>query len=310
MSGVTSALRPLSDRLATAFAGPAPQVLPDTRMAGPMVWVIAIMAALTVMATGAALALARFASQAQSGLEGGVTVQIVEADRAGSAAQARRAEAALRSLPGVTEVRVVPEEELERLVKPWLGTAAEADELAMPALIDVRLASAADDTMLARLRAVLAKVAPAARVDAQADWLGPVFDAARALRWLAFLLIGLLTLASAAAVWRAVRNALYANRETIEIIHHLGAGDDQIARIFQRSVLRDAIAGGLIGLAVGVAALLLIGARFAALQSGMVGSGALTTFHWLLVALVPVIMAWVAVATARRTVLARLGRML
>lgn len=310
MTGEMAAVRSLKARLAGRFASPRVQVLPATRMAGPMVWVIAIMAALTVMAAGAALALARFTSQARAGLEGGVTVQIVEADGAASAAQARRAEAALRNIPGVVDVRIVPNQELERLVEPWLGTTAASANIALPALIDVRLDSAADGATLARLRAELAQAAPAARLDAQADWLGPVLDTVRALRWLAILLIALLTLASAAAIWLATRNALDANRETIEIVHYLGAGDAQIARIFQHAVLRDAIVGGVLGLALGMGALFIIGARFAALQSGMVGSGALAPLHWLLVALVPAIMAWVAVATARRTVLARLGRML
>lgn len=286
------------------------QVLPATRLGGPMPWVIAIMVALTVLAAGGALALANFAAQTRAGLEGGLTVQIVEADPAARAAQARSALALLARQEGVAEVTAVPEAELAQLVEPWLGEAADSDAIALPALIDVRLDAPADDAMLARLRGELARVAPAARLDAQADWLGPVFDAIRALRWLALMLIVLLTLASAAAVWLAARNALDANRETIEIVHHLGGNDAQIAGIFQRSVLIDAVLGGVLGLMFGAAALALLGTRFAALRSGMVESGSLSAFDWLLIALVPVAMTVVALFTARQTVMARLGRML
>lgn len=285
-------------------------ILPASRLAGPMPWVIAIMVALAVLATGGALSLANFARDARSGLEGGLTVQIVEADPVVKDRTTKRAEAALRQLAGVSEVRIVSREELERLIEPWLGESAGSDALTMPALIDVTLDGPADPASLDRLRSALAKVAPEARIDAQADWLGPVFGAIRALRWLAFMLIGLLMLASAAAVWLAARNALDGNRETIEIVHHLGAGDVQIARLFQRSVLVDSLFGGIIGLAIGGGALVVLGARFSALQSGLVESGSLAPIDWLLVALVPAIMAGVAVVTARRTVLARLGRML
>ncbi|HEU4819659.1 MAG TPA: FtsX-like permease family protein, partial [Qipengyuania sp.] len=257
-----------------------------------------------------ALALANFAAQTRAGLEGGLTVQIVEADPAVRAAQVDGAAAALSRADGVTEVRVVPEDELASLVEPWLGEAAASDAIALPALIDVRIEGAADAATLARLRDDLARVAPAARLDRQADWLGPVFDAIRALRWLALMLIVLLTLASAAAVWLAARNALDANRETIEIVHHLGGNDAQIAGIFQRSVLMDAALGGVFGLAFGAVALAVLGARFAALQSGMVESGSLSALDWLLIALVPVAMTVVALFTARRTVMVRLGRML
>ena len=286
------------------------QVLPAASLGGPMPWVIAIMVALTVLATGGALALANFAGEARAGLEGGVTVQIVEPQAAAREAQASRAAGVLAAAPGVAEVRRVPQQEVEALVEPWLGQAASSDIVTLPAVIEVRLLDGADPAALARLRGILAKPAPSARIDAQADWLGPVFDVIAALRWLALVLIALLTLASAAAVWLAARNALDTNRATIEIVHHLGAGDAQIARLFERSVLLDAALGGAIGLALGGGALALLGARFAALQAGVIESGALSAFDWLLVGLVPVIMAGVALYTARRTVLARLGRML
>ena len=286
------------------------QVLPATRLGGPMPYVIAIMVALTVLAAGGALALANFTDQARAGLSGGVTVQIVEGDPSARALRVNRAASVLATQAGVAEVRIVPEAELARLVEPWLGEAASSDAVTLPALIELRLEGSTDAATLARLRDSLARVAPGARLDRQSDWLGPVFDAIRALRWLAMMLIVLLTFASAAAVWLAARNALDANRETIEIVHHLGGNDAQIAGIFQRSVLIDAAIGGALGLAAGAAALALLGARFAALQSGMVESGSLSAFDWLVIALVPVAMTIVALFTARRTVMARLGRML
>ncbi|MBX9897869.1 MAG: cell division protein [Qipengyuania sp.] len=288
----------------------AARVLPATRLGGPMPWVIAIMAALTVLAAGGALALANFAERTRAGLEGGLTVQIVEADPAARDGQAARAAQALARQPGVASVRPVPRDELARLVEPWLGEAAQSDAVALPALIDVALAGPADEARLSRLRSELARVAPAARLDPQADWLGPVFETIRALRWLALTLIAMLTAASAAAVWLAARNAFDANRETIEIVHHLGGNDTQIAGIFQRSVLIDSALGAVLGAVLGAAVLVLLGERFGALQSGVVESGSLSTLDWLGVALVPVVMVGVALLTARRTVMVRLGRML
>ena len=300
----------MREAIASLRSAGSAQLLPATRLGGPMPWVIAIMVALTVLAMGGALALANFAAHTRAGLEGVLTVQIVEPDPVKRNAQVSRAAAALSAASGVAEVREVPEAELRGLVEPWLGAAATSDVVTLPALIDVRLEGAADAATLARLRGELAPVAPAARIDPQSAWLGPVFDTIRALRWLAVTLILLLTAASAAAVWLAAGNALDTNRETIEIVHHLGGNDAQIAGIFQRSVLIDAAIGGIAGLAFGAATLALLGTRFAALQSGMVESGSLSAVDWLVIALVPVAMTVVAVFTARRTVMARLGRML
>ena len=113
-----------------------------------------------------------------------------------------------------------------------------------------------------------------------------------------------------AAVWLAARSALGSNRETIEIVHLLGGTDRQIARIFQRSIGIDALLGGLAGLALGLAAIVVLGRQFAGLGSGMVAGGALGPLDWALLAAIPVTGVALAILTARLTVLAALRRIL
>lgn len=290
------------------------QLLPQARMGGPMPWVIAIMIALTTIAASGGLALANVAGQARGELSGAVTVQIVEAAPAARERQAAAAAAMLRSLPTVAEVRRVPDEEIADLLDPWLGGAVETGTgdgaIAVPALIDVRLRGPAAGDAVRQLRREVARVAPAARLDAQAAWLQPVFSAIRSLQWLAGALILLLALSTLAAVWLAARSALGANRETIDVVHHLGGTDVQIARIFQRSVTIDAALGALVGSALGLAAVLVLGGQFADLGSGMVAGGGLGWKDWLIIALIPMTGVVLAGLTARLTVLAALRRML
>ena len=275
-----------------------------------MPWVIAIMVALTVLAAGGGLALDNLADRARGDLAGSATVQIVEADPVSRARQAQAAATILEGDADVTDVAIVPQERVEELLEPWLGTDSPEDAVPIPALIDLRLRDDADEATLDRLRDLLAERAPAARIDAQAQWLAPVLSALSALGWAALGLIGLLAFTGAAAVWLAARNALGTNRDTIEIVHLLGGSDDQIARIFQRSILADASVGGLLGLVIGAAAVWLMGAQFAALDSGLVSGGGLETSDWLVLALVPVGAVVLAVYTARFTVLASLRKIL
>jgi cell division transport system permease protein len=137
-----------------------------------------------------------------------------------------------------------------------------------------------------------------------------VFDAVASLQWAAVGLIVLLAGTSAAAVWLAARSALGSNKETIEIIHLLGGTDGQIARIFQRSLGLDAVLGGVAGLAIGGAAILLLGRQFAALGADMVAGGELAPLDWGLLAAIPVIGVMLTMLTARVTVLTALRRML
>jgi cell division transport system permease protein len=163
---------------------------------------------------------------------------------------------------------------------------------------------------IAALTAALEGTVPGARVDAQSEWLRPVYRALSALQWLALGLIALIALATAAAVWLAARNALGQHRETVEIIHLLGGTDSQITRIFLGTVLREAAFGAAVGTALGLAAIWMLAQQFAALDSGMAGGGVLGRFDWVAIAAVPLAGVLLALATARMTIALALRDML
>ncbi|MEP5937950.1 MAG: cell division protein [Erythrobacter sp.] len=307
--------RSLERGLAPLARDRATNLIPRTRMSGPVPWVLAIMIALTVLAAAGGLALNNLADSARTDLSGGVTVQIVEADQEILAEQTRAAEAILRDNAAVQSFRTVPQDELDALLEPWLGAGDAVDSVPMPALIDVQLREAAGAQEIEQLQAALTAIsgeasgASSIRVDAQSGWLRPVYSALSALQYLAGVLVVLLALASAAAVWLAARSSFFSHRETIEIVHLLGGQDDQIARLFQSSVAIDAIVGGIIGLLAGMLGVLIIGSRFAGLDSGMVTGGGLGGLDWVMIALIPFGAIIIAVLTARVTVIAALRRM-
>lgn len=287
------------------------QLVPQTRLSGPMPWVIAIMIALTVIAAAAGLALRNTALAAADELYGGVTIQIIEASPELRQRQAEAAAQRLREMPGVIDVRLVSQDEVNRLIEPWLGArGVEEEAVPVPALIDARLRDGVTGESLGAIRRTIREVAPSARVDAQSSWLKPVFGAIDSLQWLAIALVTLLAFATSAAVLLAVRSALGTNRETIEIVHLLGGTDAQIARVFQRSIGFDAAGGGAVGLALGLVVVLFLGRRFAGLGAGLVNGGSLGLIEWLLLALIPVGGVILAAFTARLTVMRTLRRML
>lgn len=299
----------LEDREVAAVAmkgSMSARLLPQTRFGGPIPWVIAILIALVVIAAAGGLSLRNLAENARADLSDAVTVQIAEADAQARAAQTQAAADAMGNSSLVTSVRIVPEDELEALLEPWLGAAAASDDVPIPALIDVELNRRASAQEIAQLQSVLdTTLAPLdgeARIDAQSDWLRPVYNALAALQYLALALIALVGFATAAAVWLAARTAFSNHRETVEIIHLLGGTDAQVTKIFQRSVLRDAVFGAVIGLVLGLAAVWLLGRQFAALDSGMIGGGGLDWNDWMVIAAIPVGGVLLALITGRITI--------
>jgi cell division transport system permease protein len=306
--------RAVSRGLARFTGRRARALVPQARLAGPMPWVIAIMTALMVIAAAGALALGSMARAASADLSGGITVQILEANEAERDRQAELVVAELGNSTLIDSVRRVPDDELADLLEPWLGdlsdTGTGADAIPVPALVDAQLNGPVTPQQLERLRALVAASAPSARVDAQSGWLAPVFSAIDSLQWLAIALIALLSIATIAAVWLAARTALGTNRETISIVHLLGGTDRQIARIFQRSIAFDAAIGGLVGLLLGIGAVVILARQFSGLGSGMVAGAALGPLDFALLAAIPFAGVALAAFTARLTVMRALRAML
>jgi cell division transport system permease protein len=137
-----------------------------------------------------------------------------------------------------------------------------------------------------------------------------VRDLVGTLRWLAGLLVLLMAIATAACVVLAARAALNTHRETIDVLHLLGATDIQIARLFQRRIALDALFGGGLGFAAGALILILLAGRIGAVGSELVGSVRLEPTGWLALVAVPVAGALLATAAARLTLERALRRIL
>lgn len=288
----------------------AAHLLPRPKLGGLVPWVIAILIALVVVAAAGGLALRNLADNARADLAAAVTVQVIEPNPDLRAERGAQAVKVLQGIDLVRAMRLVPESELAALLEPWLGAAATSGDVPIPVLVDVELTRNASPAEIAAIETALAARVPGARVDAQSDWLQPVYRALAALQWLALGLIALVALATAAAVWLASRNALAQHRETVEIIHLLGGTDSQITRIYLGTVLREAAFGAMVGTALGLGAVWLLGQQFAALDSGMAGGGALLTADWVAIAAVPLAGVLLALATARMTIALALRDML
>jgi cell division transport system permease protein len=280
-------------------------LLPEGRLAGPMPWVIAIMMGLAMLAAAAGLAL----GGAARSLEGGnrITVQIVSADAAARSTQAEAALAMLRTQPGIRSVRRIADADIAALLQPWLGNAASAD-IPLPAVIEAELALGAAQR-LEPLRKALATAAPAARLDANAQWLAPVAGLVAALRWLAAGLVLLMATAMAATVVLAARAALDTHRAVIEVLHLMGATDGQVAALFQRRIALDALFGAAVGFAGASLLLWLLGRKLAVLGSELIGSVELPVAGWLALLALPLFTVLLAMLVARITVLRALTRL-
>lgn len=285
------------------------RLLDEQRQTRAMMWIMAIMLFLTVLAAAFGLGTLAAANLLDRQISGRLTVQIVEANQQRRDQQATAALRAIRALPGVASAVPVDRAALASLLRPWLGEDGADPDLPVPAMIDVDLQAGSDDAV-ARLTGAVKAIAPAARIDRQASWMSPVSNFMGVMIGLAFALVLLMAAATGVVVLLVGRAGLDAHRQTIEVLHMMGSTDVQIARLFQRRIALDTLYGGLIGTGLAVLTILFLGGRLATLGSDLLGGIALGERDWLVLAALPILFALLATIAARAAVLRALRKFL
>ena len=136
-------------------------------------------------------------------------------------------------------------EESAKLLEPWLGSGLVLDDLPVPRVIVVKLASGADVDLAALRKALVDKV-PAASVDDHRGWIGRMRAIADFVMLGGIIVLGLVIAVTILCVNFATRGAMAANRPVIEVLHFVGAQDRFIAGQFQRHFLWLGLKGGVL----------------------------------------------------------------
>lgn len=295
------ALRPVRPRSDLPLA-----VDPSSRFLG---WITALMAFLAVLALAGAMLVSDMAQRWDSGLAGGLTVQVAPMPGAPVASLDERVEAAvtvLRAFPGIRSASVLGGGEIARLLEPWLGSGASDPLLPMPRLIDVAADGPVD---VAALRLRLASAAPGATLDDHAVWLADLRSFAGAVRLAALGVVLLIGAAAVMTVVFAVRTGLAIHRPVVELLHLMGATDRYVSRQFERHVVSLSLRGGAIGLLLAGGTLYGLYRASQGLRASLLSDLSLQPWQWGVLLLVPGMLALLALATARWTVLRTLESM-
>ena len=271
-------------------------------------WLIAFMVYLSVLAFAGLLALDDIATRWDRGMSGSLTVQMAPS----GADDDKQTEAVLKvlnSTPGIGSAKFLDQGKLMALLEPWLGSEALDADLPLPRLVDVTLDADADIN-IAALERRLKVVAPGAVVDDHGVWLEHLINLIQTVKALALAVLVFIAMATTATVIFATRTGLAIHHEAIEVLHLIGAQDSYIARQFASRALMLGLRGGIFGLLLALPTIWGIGTLARSLQSGLLPEFSLGLGHWAVLACLPVVVALIAMISARLTVMRTLARML
>ena len=222
-------------------------IVPRASISGrALVAVVAIMTFLASITTGAVLLVSASAAEWQSEVASEITMQVRPQAGRDLERDVTAAAEAMRTQPGIVQVKPFTKDESARLLEPWLGSGLSIDQLPVPRVIIARV-QPGTTLDLPGLRSRVTQVAPSASVDDHRAWIERMRSMTGAT---VFAGIGILVLVIAATIISvsfATRGAMAANRPIVEVLHFVGAGDRYIASHFLRHFLRLGLEGGLIG---------------------------------------------------------------
>ena len=244
---------------------------------------------------------------------GSLTVQIVpisnsdrQQARQEMLEQEQRAVALLEAMPETKRVTPLNEDQLQRLLRPWLGDDVDINELPMPRLIDVKLRSGAEINFKL-LAEKLATVAPQASLDNHKLWLNKLINFAAGLKMLALVVLLLVT---SGAIFYTTQTSLGLHKDVIEILHLMGAKDTYIAQQYAGRTAWLGLIGGIIGVMIAVPVIFLIAHLAGQIEGGIIDEAKLSLGSWLAIVSLPLFSSIIAMQTAYYTVKRTLERMM
>src|SRR5207253_8760613 len=166
-------------------------------------------------ATGTVLRVSASAAEWQSEVASEITIRVRPQAGRDLDRDAAAAAEAMRTQPGIVEVRPFSKDESAKLLEPWLGSGLSIEQLPVPRVVVARV-QPGTTLDLAALRSRMTQVAPSASVGDHRAWNERMRSMTGAT---VFAGIGILVLVIAATIISvsfATRGAMAANRPIVE----------------------------------------------------------------------------------------------
>ncbi len=211
----------------------------------------------------------------------------------------------LENYPDVNQVSVLSDDELTSLLEPWLGGNVDLEILPIPQLLDVKINNYKNFDYK-ELTVRLSEVSSNATVNDHNLWLSRLLKFINSLKMLALSILIMVAVICVFAITYAATTGLNVHRETISILHIMGAKDEYIALNYVKQISLVSIASGVVGTILSVPAIMFIGNIAKDIQAGIFNSITFGVDQWFIIILLPLVAALLVAITAYITVFKKL----
>lgn len=253
-------------------------------------FMVALMVFIATLADAGVMSVNTLIDRWNKDLSGSITVKIStvsETDKQEELdTRIKKTLAFLEKYPEVKSVKLIDDEQMKKLLAPWFGDQDFLlNDLPLPKLVDVKLKNL--NVNVDEMQQALNMEVKDVEIDKHRMFIEKVEKFANGVKTIAFSTLILVLTATAAIVIYASITSFYVHKNTIEVMHMLGARDIYISWLFTRRTMGLAIFGSLIGFLFAIPPIFSIGTLAVELGGGMVKQIALDTYHIIMLFLVP-----------------------
>lgn len=230
-------------------------------------WISMLMIFIATLILAAGLSSYKALSYWNKNVSGSITVQIPVVDETGKSrgesvqSDIEKALTILRTNPGILGARVLENDQMRRLMTPWLGEQADIESLPLPQVIDVTV-DTNHPPIIEELKNELSQFVPVAVLDSHRVWLDSLITIANGLMKLTVFILVLLIITTSFTVSYSARTSLTMHKQVIALVHMMGATDSYIAWQYATRILKLTLLGGLGGLALAMPVIFGVGYFF------------------------------------------------
>ena len=239
---------------------------------------------------------------------GSITVQIIPSNSANKEkakaellAYEEKAVEFLKSVNGIIKVTPLTDDQLNELLRPWLGDDVSINDLPSPRIIDVKIAKNANIDF-AQLANDLSIASPQASLDNHKIWLNKLIALADGLKMIAMTILALITAITSGAIFYTTQMSMGLHKNIIEILHIVGAKDTYIAQQYAKRMGFLGLIGGTFGLFFAIPAIFFIGNLANSIKGGIINEASLGINDWLYILILPLFSMTISMITAYYTV--------
>lgn len=247
---------------------------------------------------------------------GSITVQIIpinntnkEKAKAELLAYEEKAVEFLKSVNGIIKVTPLNDDQLNNLLRPWLGDEISISDLPTPRIIDVKIAKNANIDF-AQLANDLSIASPQASLDNHKIWLNKLIALADGLKMIATTILALVIAITSGAIFYTTQMSMGLHKNIIEILHIIGAKDTYIAQQYAKRMGFLGFIGGLFGLFFAIPAIFFIGNLANSIKGGIISEATLSINDWLYILILPLFSMTISMTTAYYTVKTKLKKII